>query len=389
MENYCQTIYKSYFLKKLVVISHTEHQKDTEGIYVGWGPTVNEINYLSQYWEEIIHVACIENGIQPRGSSIRYSSRKIKFVPIPTFGGKTILKKLDILWKLPVILNKVRKAIKGASHVQLRLPMGIGIFLLPYFYFRNSKKYFFWVKYANNWVSRSAPLGYKAQRWMLKKDWLKCQVTINGFWPNQEEHCVSMENPCLNLLDNQMGLKAVTQKSLSEGIEVIFVGRLDEAKGVDLIIEFLASGNFNPKLFHIVGEGELKNDLESELLRMNVAHKFYGTLKQADIFRILNVVHTIMLPSKSEGFPKVLAEAMNFGCIPVTSNVGSICHYINQGETGIVMNELSCLGLERAWKYFTNLTERERRDMMLKGNSLSKKFTFEEFSNRLLNEVIN
>lgn len=376
-------------MKKLVVISHTEHQKDVEGNYVGWGPTVNEINYLSQFWEEIIHVACIEVDVQPRGSSIRYSSKKVTFVPIPTFGGKTILKKLDIVFKLPIILRNIRKAIKGASHVQLRLPMGIGIFLLPYFYFRNTKNYLFWIKYANNWESKNVPPGYKFQRWLLKRNWLKCRVTINGFWPNQEKHCISLENPCLNLMDNEIGFKAVSQKNYSEGMEVVFVGRLDEPKGVDFILEFLASGNFNPKLFHIVGAGELKNDLERELVKRNVAHKFYGTLKQTEIFKIFYVAHAIILPSRSEGFPKVLAEAMNFGCIPITSNVGSICHYINHGETGIVMNELNRLGLGRAWKYFINLTEREKRDMMLRGNTLAKKFTFEEFSKRLFNEVIN
>ena len=275
-------------MKKLVIISHTEHQKDSDGSFFGWGPTVNEINYLSQYWDEVVHVACHEKGVKPIGSSIRYSSRKINFVAIPTFGGKTIFKKLDILWKFPFILIKVHEAIRGASHVQLRLPMGIGVFLLPYFYFRNSKNFFLWVKYANNWYSNSVPLGYKAQRSVLKKNWLQCRVTINGFWPGQEEHCISMENPCLNLIDNEIGLQAVSQKNFSDGIEVIFVGRIDESKGVDFIIEFVKSGNFKPRFIHIVGEGELKETLESELQENEVAHKFYGTLKQTDIFKILN-----------------------------------------------------------------------------------------------------
>jgi glycosyltransferase involved in cell wall biosynthesis len=376
-------------LKKLVVISHTEHQKDLEGNIVGWGPTVNEINFLSQFWEEVVHVACLEKDTKPRGSSLKYTSNKIHFNPIPTFGGKTIFKKFDILWKLPLILIRVSESIKGASHVQLRLPMGIGIFLMPYFYLRNSKKFIFWVKYANNWGSNSVPFGYKTQRWILKKNWLKCRVTINGFWPNQEEHCISMENPCLKISENVIGSKAVSQKNFSDGIEVVFVGRIDESKGVDFIIELVASGNFKPDFLHIVGEGLLKNNLEFELLKLEVAHKFYGTLKQSEIFNILNVAHAIMLPSRSEGFPKVLAEAMNFGCIPITSNVGSICHYIQNDETGIVMNELSSRELELAWKYFISLAEKKKRSMMRKGNLLARKFTFEEFGNRLINEVLS
>ena len=198
-----------------------------------------------------------------------------------------------------------------------------------------------------------------------------------------------MENPCLKISENEIGSKAVFQKNFSEGIAVVFVGRIDESKGVDFIMELVASGNFKPVFLHIVGEGALKDDLEFELLKMEVAHRFHGTLKQSEIFNILNVAHAIMLPSKSEGFPKVLAEAMNFGCIPITSNVGSICHYIQNEETGIVMNELNSRELELAWKYFMNLTEKQKRSMMLKGNLLARKFTFEEFGNRIINEVLN
>jgi len=48
-------------LKKLVVISHTEHQLNKDGIIVGWAPTVNEINFLAGYFDEVVHVACLEN----------------------------------------------------------------------------------------------------------------------------------------------------------------------------------------------------------------------------------------------------------------------------------------------------------------------------------------
>ena len=80
---------------------------------------------------------------------------------------------------------------------------------------------------------------------------------------------------------------------------------------------------------------------------------------------------------------------MNFGCIPIASNVGSICHYIQHGKTGIVLSELNSEGLEYAWKHFIKLPENEKRRMMLEGNVLARKFTFEEFAKRLINEVIN
>ena len=45
--------------KKLVIISHTEHYVNSDGAIVGWGSTVNEINYLADYWSKVVHVACL------------------------------------------------------------------------------------------------------------------------------------------------------------------------------------------------------------------------------------------------------------------------------------------------------------------------------------------
>ena len=55
---YRKRLYAPAVLKKLVVISHTEHQTDVNGRVMGWGPTINEINYLAQFWEEGVHVGC-------------------------------------------------------------------------------------------------------------------------------------------------------------------------------------------------------------------------------------------------------------------------------------------------------------------------------------------
>ena len=54
------------------------------------------------------------------------------------------------------------------------------------------------------------------------------------------------------------------------------------------------------------------------------------------------LIYFIIFPSKSEGFPKVLAEASSFGCIPIISPISSITNYINETESnGIVLKNLS------------------------------------------------
>jgi glycosyltransferase involved in cell wall biosynthesis len=377
-------------LKKLVIISHTEHQKTIDGNYVGWGPTVNEINFLSKHWVEVIHVACLEQNVEVRGSSVGYQSDNIKFEPIPTFGGKKFWQKLDILWKMPLILYKVKKSLKGASHVQLRVPMGIGIFLLPFFALRNQSKYIFWVKYANNWGSKHVPFGYKIQRYLLKKNFLNCKVTINGFWPNQLKHCISFENPCLTYLNVLDGDRILKLKQFHTPYELIFVGRIDVAKGVDILIEFIRLVDIkNLGCFHIVGEGKLKEELENVFKEIGIPYKFHGSLSQLELFEFLKVSDCILLPSKSEGFPKVLAEGMNFGCIPIASNVGSINHYIKNEESGFVLENISVNALIDTWNHFVKMDDESKYVIAQNGYNISLKFTFDKYLNNLKNQVFN
>ncbi len=377
-------------MRKLVIISHTEHQINEDGNYVGWGPTVNEINYLSNHWEEVVHVACLEKNVKVRGSSVGYNNNNIRFVPIPTFGGKKFWQKLDIIWKMPLILWKVQKSLKGASHVQLRVPMGIGIFLIPYFAFRRKSKYIFWVKYANNWGSNHVPFGYRMQRWLLKKNITRCRVTINGFWPDQPKHCLSFENPCLKEADIQNGQKIIENKNFYPPFHVVFVGRIDERKGVDIIIEFILNGNpQNIGFFHIVGEGELKFNLEQALKEKGIEYKFYGGLSQKELFKILSISHAILLPSKSEGFPKVLAEAMNFGCIPIASGVGSIGHYIRNGIEGFILGTLNYDELSKSLDSFNNLTSEKMDNFIFECKKLAHRFTFQNYLTHLQKQVFN
>ncbi len=222
--------------KKLVIISHTEHYLDENKVVKGWGSTINEINFLSDYWGEIYHVGCLYP-TNPPASSLAYNQKNIHFVPIPPYGGKSLLDKFLIVFKIPSIIFQVIKTIQGASEVQLRLPTSMGLFLLPLFSFFIPRKFTFWVKYAGNWQQKNAPWSYKMQRWWLQKNIAKCKVTINGFWDDQDAHCFSFENPCLTHEDIVNGKRQAELKNFNEPFVFCFVGRLEAAKGMHRIIK--------------------------------------------------------------------------------------------------------------------------------------------------------
>ena len=374
--------------KKLLIISHTEHYVNSEQQIVGWGSTVNEVNFLADYWEKVIHIGCLYDTKAPK-SALPYKKDNIRFVSIPPFGGKSIRAKIGILLKIPKIISTVVKNQKDATEVQLRLPTSIGLFLLPLFSFFLSKKYTFWVKYAGDWNQVNPPLSYKIQRWWLKNNLAKCKVTINGFWNNQPQHCLSFENPCLTDDDILKGNEIINVKKFTDPFILTFVGRLDEAKGVDVIIAALKNSDLEKiAKIHFIGDGEKRTYFENEASFLKDKVVFHGFLDKRQVHQILEHSHFLLLPSKSEGFPKVIAEAACYGVLPIVSNVGSISHYVNE-SSGFLWNRNSELTFDKimntAFQEDVYLLENKSKNLAL----MAEKFTFTNYILKLKKEILN
>ena len=374
---------------KLVIISHTGHQMHPEYGPVGWGPTIREVNFMAQHWDEVVHVACLERG-KPEGSSLPYAQTNIHFEPIPAFGGARWWQKLDIIYKAPKVLLTVHRALRGATEVQIRLPMSMGVFLMPYFKWVATRSFRLWVKYATNWGQPSRAASYRWQQRWLNNNWLNCPVTINGEWPNQPQHCKTFENPCLTGEQYNQGERVALQKALNPPYTLIFIGRVDADKGVDLLMESMTEWPITDiAKMHIVGDGPLLEAWKNKFVDSGIAAVFHGFITQEAIFRLLAESHFLLLPSRSEGFPKVVAEALNFGCVPIVSGVGSIPYYIREGETGILISALKGQSVATALTRAAHTGVAKHQQMMQAGRHLARRFTFEAYFQLLQKAVLN
>lgn len=369
---------------KLTIISHTEHYKQQDGTVVGWGPTINEINHLVEEFDEITHVAMLHKG-SPPSSSLSYNSSKINFVPLPVLGGKSIYSKLKLLFYVPRIIQIVWKELKKSDVFQLRTPTGIGVFLIPYLTFFVKKKG--WYKYAGNWNQKNPPLGYRLQRWMLKKQ--KRKVTINGSWKYQPKQCITFENPCLTEEDRAIGRDIIKYKKLPNKYDYCFVGGLNHNKGIDRILEtfkYIDTEKIN--VLHIVGEGVLKKEITQKAQQLSIGIIIYGSLPKNEVQEIYKKSHFIILPSKNEGFPKVIGEAMNFGCVPIVSDVSCIGQYIKNNYNGFLVNSITTEAVKNAIFDSLVLTQNEFSVFIEKNYKLANKFTYTHYNKRIQKELL-
>ncbi|WP_417860798.1 glycosyltransferase [Winogradskyella sediminis] len=374
---------------KLVIISHTEHYQKSDGTIVGWGPTVTEINHLTGVFEEIVHLGMLYPG-EPPASALPYTSSKIRFVNIPTVGGAGLRNKLKIITSAPKTIQLVRHFVNASDYFQLRTPTGIGVYLIPYLtWFIKTPG---WFKYAGNWQQSSAPLGYAFQRWFLKRQ--SRTVTINGSWDDQPQHCETFENPCLTKADLDLGKAIMTTKKMVHPINLCYVGRLETPKGVRRIIEAVTALRSEEKAklgtIHLVGDGLERQDFESLAALSGVHFKFHGFLARPSVFEIYKKCHGFLMPTTaSEGFPKVLAEAMNFGCIPIVSNISSIGQYIKTNETGFVLLDMNTDTLSACIIDLVNLSKPDYLRLVSNGQEIVKRFTFTYYNDHIEQVILN
>ena len=328
---------------KLAIISHTEHYKTTSGQIVGWGPTVTEINHLIQDFEAIYHLAYL-HAEDPPPSALPYSSEHIHFIPLSPRGGKSWSDKLGILKGIPETLGKVRSLVGEVDAIQFRAPTGMGVYLIPYLSGLKSPKV--WFKYAGNWNQNQPPLGYALQRYWLKRQ--NRPVTINGAWPEQPAHCFTFENPCLTQAERKEGAAIIAQKSYAAPFRFCFVGRLEDEKGVQRILDAFADLPASTVAqIDFIGNGAKREQYEEQAKAQQLPARFHGFLQREAVFECYKKAHFLLLPSDSEGFPKVIAEAMNYGCIPIVSDVSCIGQYVNP-QNGYKMKSIDTFGLQEA-----------------------------------------
>jgi glycosyltransferase involved in cell wall biosynthesis len=128
------------------------------------------------------------------------------------------------------------------------------------------------------------------------------------------------------------------------------IGRLVPQKGVGFFLDALS--HLSPGTSHqlkvlIVGEGPLKNSLQSTVHSQQLEEKvkFLGLRK--DVPEILGITDILVLPSTREGLPMILLEAMAAGVIVIATRVGGTPELIQDGVNGYLVESGDVEGLKR------------------------------------------
>lgn len=358
------------------VITHAGHKVKNDQIYA-YEPYVREMNLWLEYPEDVIILAPRQHGdILPIEAP--YLRKNIQLKPVWGFNLKSFKGIVRSLLAIPMALIAMFRLFSRADHVHVRCPGNMGLLacLVQVFFPRTHKT----VKYAGNWDPNSKqPWSYRLQKKILSNTFLtrNCKVLVYGEWENQSKNIV----PFFTASYTDVEAAEVYDKKWDSPFHVVFVGTLTENKRPFLVVEAiheLIKKGYNVVL-NVYGDGPERTRISAYIdeHKLEKVITLHGNQPKNSIKDAFKRSHFLIFISRSEGWPKVVAEAMFWGCVPIVSSVSCVPYMIGENERGsLVRNRVEDI-VQAFEDYAKDLTH--LKDTAAKAQDWSRQFTLDSF----------
>lgn len=210
-----------------------------------------------------------------------------------------------------------------------------------------------------------------------------CHKAVEFYWPQPYERevmcrafrkaqkCFFVSKHNLQLTEEQFGFrfsnaqviwnpfkikrKLLAYPSTEAGWKLACVGRLFIIdKGQDILLRILSQEKWRqrPVTVSIIGTGVDEKGLKemADLLGVKNVH-FTGYLE--DMEEVWKEHHALLLPSRNEGLPLVLLEAMAAGRMAIAAKAGGVEEVMEEGKTGYLAEATAASfdeAMEKAWQ---------------------------------------
>lgn len=361
---------------KFLVVSHAPHF-ELGGRWYSYGPLVKEMIL----WERSVDHMKVFAPVIPANLdaiNLSYEKENTQVIASPSLNFTSSGDAIRSLFILPLIIAKLWIAMRNADHIHLRCPGNLALIgcFLQLFFPRKKKT----VKYAGNWDPKSnQPTTYKLQRWIINQPWLSRNITVlvYGDWPHSSPHI----RPFFTASYFEGDFVPVKKKLFSEGIKLVYVGGLVAGKNPIISLQVLKALRDSGEKASLVfcGEGTERKSLEAFAQKhgLNEDIVIRGNVSAEEVKKELIQAHFLVFLSDSEGWPKVVAEAMCWSCIPITTAVSCVQEMLGVDRRGVLVDK-DPNQIVKAIQELKNDPERILR-MQEEAKSWARQFTLERF----------
>jgi len=184
-------------------------------------------------------------------------------------------------------------------------------------------------------------------------------------------------------------------------IKLLFVGRIEESKGLYELYDSLAALKKSTYNFHLSVVGnptkkEFLNELDNYATKLgldnNITHLGYITLG-SKLFETYKSHDIFVLPTKFDAYPRTITEAMSQSLPVVTTNIGGIPKRLKNKKHAMLVNPGKSCELTNAIITLVS-NDNLRKSIINEGTKLAKistlesqsKIMFEKFSEIMVNQ---
>ena len=199
----------------------------------------------------------------------------------------------------------------------------------------------------------------------------KLEVIPNGFTPVEEQ---AERPPGLNSWDGSRPL-------------VSFVGRMSFQKGLDILMDAMESYDHDPGFdLAIAGKGELSDWLVDRHAKSRAKDhvSILGLVSDSEKRWLFENSECIVIPSRFEGLPTVLLEAMHAGAPVVMTRVNGLGEMVERAGSGISVPSEDPRSLASAMRDVIGADKEIRSAWISSGKEASKEYQWNRVTDRVL-----
>lgn len=166
---------------------------------------------------------------------------------------------------------------------------------------------------------------------------------------------------------------------------VLYVGRLRPVKGVEYGIRAFAMALSQNLDLHMVlaGEGEQREELQALVKSLGISERVSFLGVRNDLPDLLSAADSVLMPSLTEGFPRVAVEAMAASKPVIATEVGGVPEAITHGESGILVQAKDIEGMSAALVDLVRNAELQSRLSTAARNHVEQSYSVEKYVARL------
>jgi len=176
-----------------------------------------------------------------------------------------------------------------------------------------------------------------------------------------------------NWVDLEVSRKYVNSKKINE---IICVGRLEEQKNFDYLITNFSNSEIT---LNIVGKGSLREELEKKASLKNTKINFINPVNNEELVQLMSTFKFFLLPSKFEGNPKVVLEAMSVGCIVIANDLPEIREIIKNNWNGLFTPALEN-NFRSAFENINKDTAKQKEISLKSFKTISESYSLEGYA---------